>query len=216
MSVLVEPVAAVTSAHTLISDRRMIIGGFSSERTSSFRTRELTPQSQSARVLGTSVCAVQVRAGHEAAAARRIMRAAQGAAIDVFCPQCELARREAGEWKVESRLLLPGYVLVRTSDAEALERALATVGSVRLVGEGGAPGALSAEEARAFAELGGEKHVLRMSLGTITDGVLHVSQGALVGREHLVRKIDRHRRMAWAELVPGRRLRVGLEVVSKS
>lgn len=217
MSVLAATPARPTSSSDLLSGNKMIMGGgLSSERDASPKAPGLASQVHKIRNFAATVCVAQVRAGHEVAAARRIMRAAQGAATDAFCPQCELARREAGEWRVEARPLFPGYVLVTTTEPQALERALAPVGSVRLVGEAGDPGALTAEEARALAELGGEGHVLRMSLGTITDGVLHVSQGALVGREHLVRKIDRHRRMAWAELVPGRRLRVGLEVVSKS
>ena len=94
--------------------------------------------------------------------------------------------------------------------------------SAHLVGTGGAVATLSDEEVAFVRDFGGARHVVEMSRGAIVDGRLVVSEGPLAGREHLVAKIDRHKRIAFLDIRTGAALggggavRVGLEVVSKS
>ena len=61
--------------------------------------------------------------------------------------------------------------------------------------------------------------ILRASEGRIEGGVLTVERGPLRGSERIVRKVDRHKRMAYVGLGDGDSeflLRAGLSVPSKS
>ena len=65
------------------------------------------------------------------------------------------------------------------------------------------------------------RHVLRASTGVIEDGALKVQRGPLRGREADVRRIDRHKRMAYVGLggrdgSGGFTLRAALNVPQKS
>ena len=63
------------------------------------------------------------------------------------------------------------------------------------------------------------RHEIEMSTGSICDGHLEVSSGPLRGMEDMVRKIDRHKRMAIIRTQMLQRemeMQVGLEVTEKS
>ena len=194
------------------------------------------PQSNTPRAARTAWYALPVASGHEAAAVRRVRRLCP-AAVAAVCPQAELARRAAGTWTLATQPLFPGYVLVESADSEALARELAALARpLRLVEVGGRPAALAPEEAELLFSLMDAEGVVRLSVGDIVAGELHVARGPLAGREDLVRLIDRHARAAWLspEALPlcarlgaqgelraagaarRRGPQVGLEVVSKS
>lgn len=66
--------------------------------------------------------------------------------------------------------------------------------------------------------LGSEKHV-ELSKGYIKDGRTYVTQGPLQGKESLICKIDRHKRLAKLEISVGdshQEMRAGLEIISKN
>lgn len=61
-------------------------------------------------------------------------------------------------------------------------------------------------------------NLIGMSRGIMRDGILMVTSGPLKGREELVRRIDRHKRIAEIEIPFGadnRRVTVGLEIYKK-
>ena len=63
-----------------------------------------------------------------------------------------------------------------------------------------------------------ETKTVSMSTGYIKDGTTYVTQGPLQGREKFIRRIDRHKRLAWLMLPEGEgqwELRTGLEIISK-
>lgn len=188
------------------------------------------------------LCAVSVRAGSEAAMARRIMRAAEGAALDAYALRRELLRREEGAWRLRQDVLFPGYVIVETCDPELLGKRLEVLSAFShlVYGAGGAVGTLTKREAALVRMLGGRDHLVGVSVGEIVSNRLNVTSGPLVGLERLVAKIDRHKRIAYLDAAafasfaageprrPGRRggvaaaraeasrpVRVALEVVRK-
>lgn len=60
---------------------------------------------------------------------------------------------------------------------------------------------------------------MSLSKGHIREGRTHVTQGPLQGKEALIRKIDRHKRLVRLEVPAGegtQTLYVGLEIISKS
>ena len=116
-------------------------------------------------------------------------------------------RRESGVWVARAVAVWPGYVLAEPESAAASLEAAEKLGAL---------GVLTSLESALVRRLGGESHVIQISQGRIDAGRLYVPFGPLAGIEPLVRRIDRHKRLAWLEPEPGRRMSVGLEVVSKS
>ena len=125
-----------------------------------------------------------------------------------------------GKWKIEKKLLFPGYVFVITEKIEQLQDSLRTViGSTRLIGTGNEIVALSEREVAFLMQFGGEEQVVRMSEGIIEHSQVVIQSGPLQGMEAYIKKIDRHKRKAWLELeLFGRvqQVEVGLEIFAKS
>lgn len=158
---------------------------------------------QSWRAVGASAvfCAVQVRLGSEDAMARRILRVAEPLARDAFALRRELLRREDGAWHTRQDVLFPGYVIVETSDPSELVRRMGVLTELSYVlrGAGGGIAVLEKHEAELVHALGGSSRTVGVSKGEIVAGYLHVFSGPLTGLEHLVSKIDRHKRIAYLD-----------------
>lgn len=140
---------------------------------------------------------------------------------DCFIPHCELPRKEHGDWLQQKVLLFPGYVFVRTGDAQGLLDALQKVhGMTRLLGVDGQRVASLTNDEVAWldAMTGSGSHAMGVSQGVQEGDRIVVTQGPLKGREALIRKVNRHKRLAWVEFhMLGRRttVKVGLEIVGK-
>lgn len=150
--------------------------------------------------------------------AHRMSRLAGDSLVDVFLLRCELQRCRQQSWCAECEPLFPGYLFLEVADVALLERALAqSTEYARLlrIGDNAVP--LTQEESAFVRELGGADHVIRMSVGEVVEGSLHVWAGPLAGRERLVANYNRHKRMAWLSTGFHRAgvTRVGLEVVRK-
>lgn len=198
-----------SAAPSKISTYKMIIGGGVS------RNRLGLPETHPAN--GT-LCALRVTPGHERAMARRVRRVAAAGLNDCYVLLTERERRRAGLWHKELVPTFPSYLILDVRNSDALERGLRLLTApADLPRVGGAPAAIPAEDAALLRTLAGPDHVIRASRGVIEDGALRVWEGPLAGREQLVRRIDRHRRAAYLDSLLGEgRLRVGLEVVSKT
>ena len=118
--------------------------------------------------------------------------------------------------------MFPGYLLMVTRDMDACATRLgelAAPGFLHLLTTpDGLPASLPVREARLIAELAGDSRCVAASEGAIVDGRLVVYRGPLAGREDLITKIDRHKRMAYLDMsLLGRPcVRMALEVVSKT
>ena len=131
--------------------------------------------------------------------ARRIMRAADGCVSAAIVFERELPRRVQGASGTVREILFPGYVVVRTANVDALEREIES--RTEAFGPHLEPSPIRLDD-RAMdllARMAGEHGVLRMSVGDIVDGHLTVRSGALKGVEHLVARIDRHKRLAYLQ-----------------
>ena len=137
-----------------------------------------------------------------------------------FIPYYEEKKRIGGEWKVQKKVLFPGYVFAATEDIRGLYEALKSVnGLTKLIGTGREIVPLTEEEKRFMQDFGGEEQVVPMSEGIIENSVTKILSGPLKGKEGLIRKIDRHKRKAWLEVeMFGRKqeIEVGLEIVAKT
>ena len=73
-------------------------------------------------------------------------------------------------------------------------------------------------ERSSLKNLYGDKHCIEASTGIIEDDRVKINEGALIGKEHVIKKINRHRREAVIEVCLMGSLReiiVGLEIVEK-
>jgi len=131
---------------------------------------------------------------------------------EVICFQYQRLMRYAGEWHVESRPLLPGYIFLSGSGAVALKRKQGHgVGMEREI-------SLSPCAPPLMKELCQDGSLIGMSRGIIKNGTPIVTSGPLRGREGLIRRIDRHRRTAEIGIpITGQeeRVTVGLEIYQK-
>lgn len=164
---------------------------------------------------------VQVRTGSEEnirlQCERRIPRSILE---ECFIPYYEEKRKVQGEWKIQKKILFPGYIFVVTEEIEELYRQLAKViGLTKLLGTDDEVIPLTEEETGFLMAFGGKNQVVKMSEGIIENSQVIVTSGPLQGREGLIRRIDRHKRKAYLEMDMFGRMQmvqVGLEIVKKN
>ena len=164
-------------------------------------------------------CVLQVAPGHEDALAARVARVARAALDDCFVLRRQALRRRGGAWHLCDEVMFPGYIFLVTDDPAGLAEGLGLLTSfAHLLNCDGAPATLDEREVAFVRDFGGPHHTVALSRGSIVGGLLTVEEGPLKGREHLVTKVDRHKRMAWLHggMLGAGSVRVGLEVVSKT
>lgn len=164
---------------------------------------------------------IQVITGKERAICELIERVApKGLLVECFSPSFETQMKVRGEWISTVKLLFPGYVIAVTSCIEQLEFALRQIPEftrVLSVGETFAP---LHNEDQAWIDAFTKKGVrtVPMSSGVMEGGRVVVTSGPLVGREALIKSVNRHKCLAFLEFeICGRVVttKVGLGIVSK-
>ncbi len=164
---------------------------------------------------------IQVGGGKERSACRLIERfVPEDLMKELFVPQYEIMRKRRGQWHACTETLLPGYLFVVTSQPEKLAVALRGVPAfTRLLGNNDMFTPLTDQEVafvNAFTEPG--RRVVRMSEGVIEGDEIVILKGPLMHQTGLIKKIDRHKRLAYLEIqMLGRTktVKVGLEIVRK-
>ena len=165
----------------------------------------------------------QVGSGQEAAV-RDMCRQMVDSTIlqDCFLPEYETMRKVQGEWQSVRRKLFPGYLFLVTESLPSLLMQLKNIpANVRLLGQRPIEGEitpLSEEEKDWIAAFMDETHCVRMSEAVIEGDVIFITHGPLLGREAIIKKIDRHKRRAQIEISMFGRTSmatIGLEVIKK-
>ena len=143
---------------------------------------------------------------------------------DIFFLTYDRMRRYQGTWHVERQHMFPHYIFLESENGEQLAEELAEYRDfVAVLSEKDYLIPLHRKEEQFLRGICGTSHHLRMSKGYIRNGQTCVTEGPLRGREGLIRKIDRHKRLARLS-IPGesgekeslREMYAGLEIVSKS
>lgn len=163
---------------------------------------------------------IQVRSGTEQEIVKQCLAVIPKAILgQCFLPCFEEVKRYLGSWHTKKRLLFPGYVFLVSPEPEELYRELKhVIGLTKLLKTGSQIVPLKEEEVEFLLELGGEEQFVELSKGILENEKVVVLEGPLKGREGLIRKIDRHKRLAWLEIeMFGRKTKfeVGLEIVRK-
>lgn len=139
---------------------------------------------------------------------------------ELFIPQYEIMKRLQGEWVMRREILLPGYVFVDTKQPEVIKEILLRIPQfTRLLGNNDTFLPLADSEVKflnAFCSPG--HRIIDCSSGIIEGDKTIILKGPLMGHTGLIRKIDRHKRLAYLEMsICGRvkTVKLGLEIVKK-
>lgn len=139
---------------------------------------------------------------------------------ETFVPRYEVMKRIKGQWVRRKEVLLPGYVFVVTREPGRLKVGLLGVPRfTRLLGNDDMFIPLDDREVafiNAFTSPG--KRTVELSTGVIEGDEVVILNGPLMGHTGLIKKIDRHKRLAYLELeMLGRKknVKLGLEIVGK-
>lgn len=166
---------------------------------------------------------IQVVAGKEAHVIHLIERYIKpGLITECFSTKREVLRREGGTWQKCEENLLPGYLFVSCDDPSRVADCLKRIPAfTRMLGNDDVFIPLSDDEVRWLSRLTtSEERIIRMSRGVIEEGgKVVVTEGPLRGYEANIKRIDRHKRVAWLEMrILGRTksVKVGLEIVAKA
>ena len=139
---------------------------------------------------------------------------------DIFTFTCDRMKRYQGSWHIEETPMFPDYVFLETGNIRALSECLEPYRNfVCVLEDGRLLRTVAPEEEELLRRLGGREHHLGISQGYIRDGITHVTKGPLVGMERRIRKIDRHKRIAWIEYPTDESrapFTAGLEITSKT
>ncbi|MCD8130626.1 MAG: antiterminator LoaP [Lachnospiraceae bacterium] len=164
---------------------------------------------------------MQVRTGTEENIRLQCGKMLSGSALSrCFIPYYEEKKKRQGSWKTEQKILFPGYVFLDTEDicqvAIAMKSVVGLTRVLGLNGEGAIP--LTEAEEEFLRQFGGEDQIVRMSEGVIEGDRVMIYSGPLKGKEALIKRIDRHKRKAYLEMVmfgEAQKVEVGLEIVMK-
>ena len=163
---------------------------------------------------------IQVLTGTEEKICRQCEQVIDSSILErCFIPRFQQKKRFLGEWHMQNEILFPGYVFLIPEHLETLTESLKqVVGMTKLLKTGEAITPLSEQEVALLQKLGSEKQEVSMSTGIIEGDAVHIFDGPLQGMEGLIKKIDRHKRIAYLEVEMFDRkveMRVGLEIIEK-
>lgn len=165
---------------------------------------------------------IQVLKGREDAMVELIDRVVPSAVLDeVFSPKYATEIKVRGVWASVERDLFPGYVIAVTESPLELEQYLLKLQEfARVLRQGDTFVPLAGEEIEvisAFTSRG--ERTVPMSTGFKAGDHVVVTEGPLVGREFLIKDINRRKSIAELEVdFCGRkkRMRVGLALLSEA
>lgn len=143
--------------------------------------------------------------------------------INAFVPKIEKLMSKEGKKVFLEVTMFPNYLFIETSlneqeFNEMIEEIEIDLGSMMktLQDETQTIFALTVKEKNLLKSLLNKDYLIKHSTGVIVDSKLIVQDGPLKGKEELIRKIDRHKRLAFLDNVCGKLMKVPLEVISKS
>ena len=141
---------------------------------------------------------------------------------DCFVPLIDQNKKVNGVWKTVHKTLFPGYMFVNT-DSEKIEPFAERIkhsdqfAVVLSTDDRFTP--VSNEEVFLIENAFANNGVLGSSIGIIEGDMVKILSGPLIGKEGLIKSINRHKRTAIIELnMFGRisTIKIGLEIISKN
>ncbi len=164
---------------------------------------------------------VQTMSGQEGQVKDFIAKMVESGLVqEAFIPRYEVMKRIKGLWCKRIEVLMPGYVFVVTKSPSKLKAQLRGVPRfTRLLGNDDMFTPLDDRDiAFINAFTSPEKRTVEMSTGVVEGDDVIILNGPLMGRAGWIKKIDRHKRLAYLEVeMLGRTttVKLGLEIVAK-
>lgn len=163
---------------------------------------------------------IQVMTGNEESICREIIQITNSELYDrCFVPMSELQHKVKGKYISIMKPLFPGYLFIISDHIEEIQAALWKVAKfTRILRAGSTFVPLEKEEVENLRSLTDKAFNITLSKGFIEGNRIYITEGPLKDQEGLIRKIDRHKRMAIVEmpfLGKTTSVRVPLEIVEK-
>ena len=164
---------------------------------------------------------VQVKSGHERQIAEKCRTMISDDILkECFIPEYIRKKKYLGKWHDVKDILFKGYVFMISDEVNQLYVELKKIPDfTKVIGkkkEEIYP--LTVEEISFLKSFGKEDHIVEMSTGFIQGEHIFITEGPLQGKEGLIIKIDRHKRIAYLQLSMFNKetiTKVGLEIISK-
>lgn len=116
---------------------------------------------------------------------------------EFFIPEVDRKKRLKGKWYNIRKPMFPGYVFISTESIDELYEKLKNVPKLtKVLGTDHTVTPISQSEEKLIRRLTNKQHVAEVSVGYIEGDRLIISEGPMVGMEAMVKKIDRHKRIA--------------------
>lgn len=165
---------------------------------------------------------IQVRTGIEDKIVKSCeMLISKDILMECFIPMYRCTKKYRGNWETMEAKLFPGYVFLISNEPNRLFQELKKIPDItKLLGKYGQDiFPLNEDEVIFLKSFGQEEHLVDISSGHIEGDKIIVQSGPLMNREGLIKKIDRHKRLAYIELeFLGQTVnaKVGLEIIKKN
>lgn len=164
---------------------------------------------------------MQVRTGREEETISMVQQYTADSHMGVcFLPKYEQKKKFAGAWHLVQALLFPGYVFVDTEEIEKFYMELKHVPQLtKILGTGECWTSIIDEDLRVLERLLDEEKMVAMSTGYMEGDRVMIVDGPLEGMETVIRRINRHKRMAVVEMHMFGRVQevaLGLEIVGRA
>jgi len=140
----------------------------------------------------------------------------------IFVPTYDCMKKYQGSWHMEQKPAFKNCFLIECRDRDDLADMLHRLQCADILAENITANAIALlPEQEVFLRnlMMPETKKISMSTGYIKDGRTYVTKGPLQGREKMISRIDRHKRLAKLRFAAGntdRELCAGLEIISKS
>lgn len=165
---------------------------------------------------------IQVFSGREERVARSCRDIVDPEVLsDCFIPYIVRKKRYQGAWHEIEDILFKGYVFMISDDVDTLYQELKKVPEItKILGKKERfiyP--LETKEVAFLKDFTKGNHKVEMSYGFIVNDMVNITDGPLMGKEGLIRKIDRHKRKAVIEIEFLQQtiyVEIGLEIITKS
>lgn len=116
---------------------------------------------------------------------------------EFFIPEAERKKRVKGKWYKIRKPMFPGYVFISTETIEELYEQLRNVPKLtKVLKTDHTITPISQSEENLINRLTNKQHIAEISVGYIEGDKLIISEGPMMGMEAMVKKIDRHKRIA--------------------
>ena len=140
----------------------------------------------------------------------------------LYLPTYDCMKKYQGSWHMEQKPAFRNCFLIECRDRDDLADMLHRLQCADILAENITANAIALlPEQEVFLRnlMMPETKKISMSTGYIKDGRTYVTKGPLQGREKMISRIDRHKRLAKLRFAAGntdRELCAGLEIISKS